>query len=34
MLGVELKNVVKAYEGHTIIQGANLQIKKVNSLFS
>ena len=28
MLGVELKNVVKAYEGHTIIQGANLQIKK------
>lgn len=28
MLGVELKNVVKAYEGTTIIQGANLQIKK------
>lgn len=28
MLGVELRNVVKAYEGHTIIQGANLQIKK------
>ena len=28
MLGVELKNVVKAYEDTTIIQGANLQIKK------
>ncbi len=28
MLGVELKNVVKAYDGITIIQGANLQIKK------
>lgn len=28
MLGVELKNVVKAYEGTTIIQGANLEIKK------
>jgi ABC-type sugar transport system ATPase subunit len=28
MLGVELKNVVKAYDGNTIIQGANLEIKK------
>ena len=28
MLGVELKNVVKAYDDTTIIQGANLQIKK------
>lgn len=28
MLGVELKNVVKAYDNTTIIQGANLQIKK------
>jgi len=28
MLGVELKNVVKAYDNTTIIQGADLQIKK------